>query len=72
MNYRLTKAQAKELLENKLSHFIGVEPQNASDEQYYKAVALVLRDLMSKGRTAWGCSRYKEGCDWRLYFEKKE
>ncbi len=51
MNYRLTKAQAKELLENKLSHFIGVEPQNATDEQYYKAVALVLRDLMSRGRT---------------------
>jgi starch phosphorylase len=39
------------LLENKLSHFIGVEPQNATDEQYYKAVALVLRDLMSRGRT---------------------
>ncbi len=51
MNYRLTKAQAKEMLENKLSHFIGVEPHNATDEQYYKAVALVLRDLMSRGRT---------------------
>ena len=28
--------------------------------------------LIIKGRTAWGCSRYKEGCDWRFYFEKKE
>lgn len=61
MNYRLTKAQAKELLENKLSHFIGVEPHNATNEQYYKAVALVLRDLMSQGRTEFSEKGSKNG-----------
>ena len=47
MNYSLTKKKAKELVEAKLSHFMGVSPEEATDEQYYKAIALIVRDMMS-------------------------
>ena len=49
MNYSLTKAQAKELISAKLSHFFGVSTEEATDEQYYKAVALIVKDLMHDG-----------------------
>ena len=51
MNYKLTKAQAKELIENKLLHFFGVSTADASDEQYYKAISMILRDMMAVGRS---------------------
>ncbi|MBE6747954.1 MAG: glycogen/starch/alpha-glucan phosphorylase [Ruminococcaceae bacterium] len=50
MNYKLTKKQAKEMLENRLLHFFGVSTENASYEQYYRAVAMILRDMMTMGR----------------------
>ena len=49
MNYSLTKKKTKELIKAKLSHFFGVNPEEASDEQYYKAVALIVNDLMHEG-----------------------
>ena len=49
MNYNLTKKQAKELISGKLSHYFGVSTQEATDEQYYKAVALIVRELMHQG-----------------------
>ncbi len=49
MNYTLTKKQAKDLISGKLSHYYGVSTQEATDEQYYKAVALVVRELMHEG-----------------------
>ncbi len=49
MNYTLTKKQVKELISGKLSHYFGVSTQEATDEQYYKAVALVVRELMHEG-----------------------
>ena len=49
MNYRLTKKEAKELISGKLSHYFGVSTAEATDEQYYKAVALVVRELMHQG-----------------------
>ena len=49
MNYTLTKKQAKELISSKLSHYFGVTTEEATDEQYYKAVALIVRELMKDG-----------------------
>ncbi len=49
MNYSLTKKQAKELISGKLSHYFGVSVDEATDEQYYKAVSLIVRDLMHEG-----------------------
>ena len=49
MNYSLTKKQANDLLCGKLSHFFGVSTEEATNEQYYKAIALIVRDLMHSG-----------------------
>ncbi len=49
MNYSLTKKQAKDLITGKLSHYFGVSVDEATDDQYYKAVALIVRDLMHEG-----------------------
>lgn len=49
MNYNLTVQQAKELITAKLSHNMGVAVKDADDEHFYKATALVVRDLMSQG-----------------------
>ena len=49
MNYSLTKKEAKELISGKLSHYFGVTTEEATDEQYYKAVALIVRELMKNG-----------------------
>ena len=49
MNYSLTKKQAKDLIKGKLSHYFGVNIEEATDEQYYKSVALIVKDLMHDG-----------------------
>ncbi len=67
MNYSLTKKKAKELVEAKLSHFMGVTPEEATDEQYYKAIALIVRDMMSEGRADFTEQAAKSGAK-RVYY----
>lgn len=67
MNYSLTKKKAKELVEAKLSHFMGVTPEEATDEQYYKAIALIVRDMMSEGRADFTEQGAKSGAK-RVYY----
>lgn len=67
MNYALSKKKAKELLSAKLSHFMGVSPEEATDEQYYKAVALILRDMMSQGRAEFSEEADKAGTK-KIYY----
>ena len=50
MNYYMSVSDVKEKIEGTLSHNFSVTPENATDNEYYKAVALILRDLMSAGR----------------------
>lgn len=45
---KMTVAQAKKAISDKLSHFFGVDPKTATDEQYYKAVAMIVRDMLSQ------------------------
>lgn len=49
MNYNLTAGEARELILAKLLHNFGVSPVEATDEHFYKAVVLVVIDLMKKG-----------------------
>jgi len=49
MNYSLSKKQAKDLIVGKLSHYFGVAPEEATNEQYYKSVAMIVKDLMHNG-----------------------
>ena len=67
MNYSLTKKQAKELVESKLSHFIGVNPKEATNEQFYKAIALIVRDMMSEGRAEFSKKGYESDTK-RVYY----
>lgn len=50
MNYNLTVPQIKNTIRDRLSHTFGVSLENASNEEYYKAVALTVRELLAKGR----------------------
>ncbi len=45
---KLTPSEARELIIAKLSHNFGVSPIDATNEHYYKAVALVLNDIMRR------------------------
>ena len=49
MDYKLTPKQAEELILTKLSHNFGVSKKDATDEHYYKAVVLVVKDLLTSG-----------------------
>ena len=49
---KLTPSEVRELIIAKLSHNFSVTPQDATDEHYYKAVALVLRDIMRQDHKA--------------------
>ena len=71
MNYSLTKAKAKELIENKLSHFFGVTTENASYEQYYRAVAMILSEMMGEGRADFTARADKAGAK-RVYYLSME
>ncbi|WP_294778453.1 glycogen/starch/alpha-glucan phosphorylase [uncultured Eubacterium sp.] len=48
MKTAISTTQAKKLIADKLSHFFGVAPDVATDEQFYKAVAMIVRDELSK------------------------
>lgn len=43
----LTPSEARDMIVSKLSHNFGVIPTEATDEHYHKAIALILRDMMS-------------------------
>lgn len=71
MNYKLTKKQAKEMLENKLLHFFGISTENATYQQYYKAVSMIVRDMMAQGRAELGKKADEEGRK-RVYYLSME
>ncbi len=49
---KYTAAQLSAIIERKLSHNFGVTPEHASDEIFYKAVALTLLEIMGERRAA--------------------
>ncbi|MCL2513898.1 MAG: glycogen/starch/alpha-glucan phosphorylase [Oscillospiraceae bacterium] len=71
MDYTLSKQEAKTLLENKLSHFFGVNPGNATYEQLYRAMALILRDMTAEGRADFTEKALGEGLK-RVYYLSME
>lgn len=61
MNYQLTPSQAESMITETLGHHFGVSKANATDEEYYKAVALILRDMMTSGRAEFIDNATKSG-----------
>lgn len=50
MDYKLSVNELKSMIVAKLSHNFGLRPEEALDEHFYKAIALIVRDLMTSGR----------------------
>lgn len=50
MKYQLSKKEIESRVKETLSHEMSVDWPDATDEQYYKAIALVVRDMLVKGR----------------------
>ncbi len=48
-----TQKEAKEAIDGKLSRFFGVSKDDATPEQIYKAVAMVVRDILLEKRNAY-------------------
>lgn len=46
MKQDISVSNAIRLITEKLSHFFGVSPEGASNEQIYKAVSMIVRDMM--------------------------
>ncbi len=67
MNYKLTKKQAKDLIEGKLSHYFGITPDEASYEHYYKAIALIVKEMMMQGRKAF-YEEHKKSDSKKVYY----
>lgn len=57
----MTAEQIKSAIDNKLVNVLEVEPHTASDEQLYKASALVLRDIMAAKRRTFRVRTTAEG-----------
>ena len=67
----LTKAQAKELLDQKLLHIFGVTAQNASYEHFYRAIALILKDILANQRADFNVRADKQNVK-RVYYLSME
>ncbi len=61
MNYSLSSAQAKKLIANKLTHFYSVSPEEADNIHFYKAISLILKDMMMSGRKEFSDKAKKKG-----------
>ena len=47
MANKMTKAEFKEDIVSKLTHIFGVTPEEATYEQYYKAIAIMCKDQLA-------------------------
>ncbi len=50
MDKKITKKQLEEMLSSKLSHFFGVSPEDATDDQFYRALSIIVRDMVRDSR----------------------
>ena len=61
MDYKLSVEQIKEAIRDRLAHTFGVSLENATNEEYYKASVLIVRELLNKGRTEFVSNAEKSG-----------
>ena len=47
METKMTKAELKEDIVSKLTHIFGVNPEEATYEQYYKSLAIMCKDMLA-------------------------
>ncbi len=67
MNYKLSASEIRELIVLKLSHNFGVTPAEATYEHFYKAVVLIVRDLLNAGHKEYQDKATKQGAK-QIYY----
>ncbi|MEG0115790.1 MAG: glycogen/starch/alpha-glucan phosphorylase, partial [Hydrogenoanaerobacterium sp.] len=61
MDNLITKKHLKQELENKLVNVLGVDPTTAADELYYKALSLVVVDILKEKRRRFSVNTNSNG-----------
>ena len=61
MSHKLSSNEIRKLIVGKLSHNFGISPAEANDEQYYKALVLVVKDILTQRRTRFCQESAKQG-----------
>ncbi len=63
----ITKKQLEEMLSAKLSHFFGVSPKEATNEQFYRALSIIVRDMVRDSRREFDKASTEQGQK-RVYY----
>ena len=57
----ITKTQLEEMISSKLSHFFGVTPKDATNEQFYRALSIIVRDMVRDSRREFDKISFEKG-----------
>ncbi len=58
---KITKNQLEEMISAKLSHFFGVSPKDATNEQFYRALSIIARDMVRDSRREYDKAAKEQG-----------
>ena len=61
MSKNLTQAELKEMISAKLSHLFGVSTKDATNEQYYRVLSTIARDMVRESRRAFDAKSLEAG-----------
>ncbi len=58
---KITNKQLEEMISAKLSHFFGVSPKDATDDQFYRALSIIARDMVRDSRREYDKAAKEQG-----------
>ena len=61
MSKKNTQAELKEMISGKLSHLFGVSTKDATNEQYYRVLSTIARDMVRDSRRAFDAKSLEAG-----------
>ena len=71
MNKTITATQIEQLVTLKTKRIFGVKPEDANEKQIYKALCLVVRDILTEKRVAYKKARQSQGAK-QVYYMSME
>lgn len=71
MNNTITATQIEQLVTLKTKRIFGVKPEDASEKQIYKALCLVVRDILTEKRVIYKKARQSQGAK-QVYYMSME
>ena len=63
MKENFTNSDAQSLIKGKLSRYFGVNPENATKDQFYKAIVMSVRDILLEKNGLQDCVLWCIGLD---------